>query len=92
MEKDRKVICDIISDMLDNPDEHGIYPTTIAYNRLEAYISGIRTKAEGINEGINKLYKDRAILLPSLDKVDAEFLDDYFKALLEEIKGVRNEG
>lgn len=26
----------IISDMLDNPDEHGIYPTTRCFERLDA--------------------------------------------------------
>lgn len=34
----RKKICDIISRMLDNPDESGIYPTTIAYDELEKLI------------------------------------------------------
>ena len=33
----RKFICDVISEMLDNPDEHGIYPTTRAFDRLEKY-------------------------------------------------------
>lgn len=33
--------------MLDNPDEHGIYPTSIAYTRLEHYIEGIRFEAIG---------------------------------------------
>ena len=39
---DRQVICNIISNMLDHPDEHGIYPTTKAYNELEEYIAKIR--------------------------------------------------
>lgn len=34
----RKVICDIISKMLDNPDEYEIYPTTECYNAFEKYI------------------------------------------------------
>ena len=36
--KIRKDVCDIISEMLDNPDEHGIYPTGRCYDRLESYI------------------------------------------------------
>ena len=39
---DRGAICAIISDMLDNPDEHGIYPTTIAFNRLEELVRKAR--------------------------------------------------
>jgi len=38
MSKDRAVICDIISEMLDNPDEVGIYQTGKAYDKLEEYI------------------------------------------------------
>ena len=46
-EKDRDRICEIISDMLDNPDEHGIYPTSTAYTRLEHYIEQQRVEAIG---------------------------------------------
>ena len=35
----RSKICDIISEMLDNPDESGIYRTTRAYNKLEAFVA-----------------------------------------------------
>ena len=45
--EDRIKICDIISDMLDNPDEDGIYPTSTAYRRLELYIESIRLGAVG---------------------------------------------
>lgn len=34
----RKEICDAISEMLDNPDDCGIYPTTKCYDRLETFI------------------------------------------------------
>lgn len=47
MDKDRTAICKIISEMLDNPDEHGIYPTSTAYIRLEYYIEGVRAEAIG---------------------------------------------
>ena len=47
MDKDRTEICNIMSEMLDNPDEHGIYPTTKAYDALEKYIEGIRAEAIG---------------------------------------------
>ena len=35
----RTEICKIISDMLDNPDEYGIYPTSTAFTRLELLIN-----------------------------------------------------
>jgi len=47
MDKDRTAICNIISEMLDNPDEHEIYPTTNAYDALEKYIEGVRAEAIG---------------------------------------------
>ena len=47
MDKDRTAICKIISNMLDNPDKHGIYPTSTAYTRLEHYIEGVRAEALG---------------------------------------------
>ena len=45
--KDRTVICNIISKMLDNPDEYGIYPTSTAYTELELYVQQERTIAVG---------------------------------------------
>ena len=47
MEKDRKAVCTIISEMLDNPDDVGIYPTSTAYTRLEHYIEQQRIEAIG---------------------------------------------
>ena len=47
MRKDRTAICKIISDMLDNPNKHEIYPTSTAYTRLEHYIEGVRAEAIG---------------------------------------------
>ena len=47
MDKDRTAICGIISKMLDNPDQHGIYPTSTAYTELEHYIEGVRHEAMG---------------------------------------------
>lgn len=47
MKQDRKAICEIVSEMLDNPDEHGIYPTSTVYTRLEHYVEQVRTEAIG---------------------------------------------
>ena len=45
----RDEIVEVISKMLDNPDEHGIYPTTNAYNQLialchQCYQEGVKHK------------------------------------------------
>ena len=42
MKQDRKAICDIISEMLDNPDGSSIYPTSTAFTKLEHYIERVR--------------------------------------------------
>lgn len=42
MGKDRTAICEIISEMLDNPLECEIFKTTRAYNKLEALIHAAR--------------------------------------------------
>ncbi len=47
MIKDRTVICDIISEMLDNPDEHGLYPTSVCFEKLNKYIESQRIEAIG---------------------------------------------
>jgi len=47
MDKDRTVICKIISEMLDNEGDCGIYPTSKAYDELEKYVEDVRAKAIG---------------------------------------------
>ena len=47
MDKDRKAICKIISDMFESRDENGIYQTSTAYTRLEHYIEQQRIEAVG---------------------------------------------
>jgi len=41
----RGKICAIVSDMLDNPNEHGIYPTTKCYDALEKLVLEARADA-----------------------------------------------
>ncbi len=45
--KDRTKICKIISNMLNNPNEHGIYPTDTAYSQLEMYMIQERVQVLG---------------------------------------------
>jgi hypothetical protein len=47
MDIDRAAICEIISEMLDNPDDCGIYETTVAYNKLETLVHTARVEAIG---------------------------------------------
>ena len=46
----RAIVCKIISEMLDNPDDYGIYPTTICYDKLEEYIQSECAKHEKVIE------------------------------------------
>ena len=59
MDKDRIAIVKIISDMLDNPDKNGIYPTSTAYTRLEHYIESVRAEAIGWTHADNCIDLDR---------------------------------
>ncbi len=45
--QDRSKVCNIISEMLDHPDEYGIYPTTKACNQLERLLQKVRFEAIG---------------------------------------------
>jgi hypothetical protein len=47
MKKDRMAIMQVISVMLDNPSEYGIYPTTKAYDTFENLFNEIRIEALG---------------------------------------------
>ncbi len=49
MNKDRTFICETISNMLDNPNQYGIYPTTECYDKLEQYIEQIRCSSHWIS-------------------------------------------
>lgn len=42
MDKDRTAICKIVSEMLDSPDESGIFQTSTAYAELEALVQTAR--------------------------------------------------
>jgi len=65
MGKYRPQICDIISEMLDNPNENGIYGTTVAYKKLDDLIDQALStyKAELLERldlGIEKIFYDHA--------------------------------
>lgn len=45
--QDRSNVHKIIEEMLDNPDENGIYQTTRAFNKLEELLNTVRLEAVG---------------------------------------------
>lgn len=61
--KDREVIYNVISKMLDNPDCNGIYPTSEAYSELEAYIRGVRA------ETIGYMYSKACVMLDNNEDI-----------------------
>ena len=78
LKRDRAKICEIISEMLDNPDDIGIYPTSIAYKKLAEYIQQERLQAIGWThaEACMAIDKDkdfRKVLVP--DMLDRAFED-----------------
>ena len=46
-DKDRTVICRIVSEMLDNPGDCDIYPTGRCYDALEKLVEGARIEGVG---------------------------------------------
>jgi len=43
----RTKICELMSEMLDNPDEHGIYPTSEFMSKMEDFCLELRHEAIG---------------------------------------------
>lgn len=51
MNVDRTTISEIVDEMLENPDENGIFPTSTCFTRLEHYIEHVRIEALGWMHG-----------------------------------------
>ena len=47
----------IISEMLDNPDDYGIYPTTKCFNELDALFDKITTDNSDYTKCTNEVFK-----------------------------------
>lgn len=69
----------IVSDMLDHPDEHGIYPTSKCYKQLYDFV--VSQKKEVIREVIRKYRKE------SFEEFDD--VDDFIQTLGYENLGER---
>lgn len=89
---DREMICTIISEMLNNPNECGIYPTTKCYDALEDYIAGIRAetkelKIELIRELKDAVYLAQCMLDGSKDEAAAGVCLSGWEQRIEELEG-----
>ena len=71
----------IVSDMLDNPGEHGIYPTSECYDRLDEKAQALITEAR--NEGMALTELDR---FDGLDERQIKILIDYHQSSLGQLK------
>jgi len=57
-DKIRGKICELMSEMLDNPDKHGIYPTSRFMWKMETYILDRIKKLEAENQRLEKSCKE----------------------------------
>lgn len=81
MDIDRQKIYTVISEMLDNPDENGVFQTTKACDDLENYIVFVRWSTLGWAVAHACCLADRAA---DIRKVDVpEIMEQYKKDLLE---------
>ena len=67
----RSEICEIISEMLDHPDKHGIYPTTRCFDKLEAMVERRLRAALSEREGM----VDKAVAACELEYVGTDETD-----------------
>ncbi len=64
-DRDRTEICNIISEMLDNPNKYGIYPTGRAYDKLEKYMERKNDLARLLIETTYHEFEKSSVKLPS---------------------------
>ena len=57
----RKEICKIVSEMLDNPDKCGIYPTTKCYNELVKLLNNKQKITFRLNKDLDNASVDAII-------------------------------
>lgn len=73
----RKIIVNATSEMLDEPDEHGIYKTSRFYDRLEREVHEYFGQPQIIEspclELLHETAKNSATVEPELQKVIAQF-------------------
>ena len=70
-EKIRSKVCELMSRMLDNPDEHGIYPTSRFLWEVETYILDLLSTTQRKLENADNLLADNKALRQQV--ADAEY-------------------
>jgi hypothetical protein len=80
--EDRAKICKIISEMLDNPDKYGIYPTTKCYNEFESLLRSVRVQALSYAWSVACGYMEDCEDIREIDQ--AGFLEKALKQLNKE--------
>jgi len=77
----RKKICDLMSNMLDNPDDSGIYPTSEFMSKMEDFCLELRYEAMGwtwaeacteLDAGRDPRKYNQANLIPNSAELDGE--------------------
>jgi len=86
MGETRGRICSIISKMLDNPDDYGIYPTTKCYDEFEEWISGLEFSLIGTQAVLKRMKESYGGCCKTRES--AEKSRDQLRAELDELRGV----
>lgn len=85
MKRDRAKICKIISEMLDSPDDIGIYPTTEAYNKLERYVESVR------GETLGWAYADACTHIDAIEDYRRVQVPSIYERMIKDLGGNREE-
>jgi hypothetical protein len=81
MDRDRTEICNIVSEMLDNPNEYGIFPTTDAFEKLEKYVEKVRAETLGwmYAKACYSLDNGEELRLMEVPSIYSEMIKDFSK-------------
>ena len=71
----RSKICELMSEMLDNPDEHGIYPTSRFMSKMEDYILQFKADKDEIKKIASSAQDEAHIAKTSLKDIRATLGD-----------------
>jgi len=73
----------IISEMLDNPDKYGIYPTTKCFNKLDELFERIcleeELKKPGIKAQVDQIHKESTLGIKAYEDFTLKDLNSFFK-------------
>ena len=94
----RSKICELMSEMLDNPDKHGIYPTSKFMWEMESYILEFKAKIEQLETDLadqhnhwTKIMNENDAKIQQLEE-ENERLKDIINDLSEDCPNCNNMG